>query len=87
MADPRVQHYWDPDKLVGRAFQPVIGSSVPGWDTYLLFDRDATWTAETPPVPAWWEHQLKGMPSDRMLDPGRFGERAETLVKTDERAH
>lgn len=83
MAEPRVRHYWDENLVVGRAFQPVVGSSIPAWDTYLLFDRDAVWTGETMPVPAWWEHQLNGMPPDRALDPKRFANKAMSLIGED----
>ena len=80
MADPRVRHYWDGNKLVGRAFEPIIGSNVPAWDTYLLFDRNAVWTEATPPAPTWWEHQLDGMTPERFLNPKRFAEHAAKII-------
>lgn len=79
MPDPRARHYWDPGLLAGRAFAPIVGTSMPAWDVWLLFDRDAGWTDRTPPEPAWWAHQLQGMPEERRLDPERFTRRATEL--------
>lgn len=80
LPDPRVRHFWDGDRVVGRAFQPVLGSSEPAWDVWMLFDRSATW--EKTPVPGLWAHQHKaaGLPAGRELDADRFSSEAEKLL-------
>lgn len=87
MPDARARHYWDGDRMVGRAFPTLkLGDrtleSAGGeawWDVWLLFDRNGRWTDSGPPEPAWWEHQLQGMPQERRLDPERFAAKAAEL--------
>lgn len=77
--DLRAHHYWDGNELIGKAFEPVLGLPAPAWDTWMLFDRNATWRGTHAPTPAWWEHQLSVGPPDRHLDPERFASHAEAL--------
>lgn len=77
--DPRAHHYWDGNELVGKAFQPLLNLSAPAWDTWMLFDRNAIWRGDKPPMPAWWEHQLSEAPPELYLDPERFASHAEAL--------
>lgn len=77
--DPRARHYWDGSMLVGSAYQPLLGLPAAAWDTWMLFDRDAVWHGDTPPKPAWWEHQLNAGPPELHLDPARFASHAEAL--------
>ena len=51
--DPRAHHYWDGNELIGKAFEPVLGLPAPAWDTWMLFDRNATWRGTRAPTPAW----------------------------------
>jgi hypothetical protein len=80
LPDPRVRHFWDGEQVVGTTFERVLGVGEPAWDVWMLFDRQATWEAGAP-VPAWWEHQLPGMPEDRVLDGDRFSTKASALLK------
>ena len=44
--DPRVTHFWDEAKRIGRWFgaHPDYGNgSAVWWDTYLLYGPDASW--------------------------------------------
>lgn len=93
MPDPRVRHYWDSDRLLGRAYQGSLeangethGLDAPAWDVWLLFDADARWGTEGPPRPVWWEHQLGGgrLPQGRHLDPKRFVAKATELIRSAE---
>ncbi len=77
--DARARHYWDGEELVGKAFQPLLSLPAAAWDTWMLFDRNATWRSSTPPTPAWWEHQLSAGPPALHLDPDRFASHAEAL--------
>ena len=77
--DSRAAHFWDAGQLVGKAFQPIVGTPVPSWDVWMVFDRQARWNGEIPPRPAWWEHQLHDMPPERHLDPERFARKARAL--------
>lgn len=81
MPNPRVTHYWDPGMLIGRAYQGVAGLSWPAWDFWMLFDREASWIADETPEPAWWEHQLRGLPPERRLDADRFAGKARLLLE------
>ena len=81
MQDPRVRHYWDGARLAGKAFQAGLGLGSPAWDVWLLFPPGVRWEAGQAPEPAWWEHQLRGMPSDRRLDPKRFADKARELIR------
>lgn len=86
--DERVRHYWDPDSLVGAAYQDPLGLTEPAWDVWMLFGRGAVWGDE-PPRPAWWEHQLGALPDSLHLDPQRFAGKARELVAhgADQRAN
>lgn len=77
--DRRALHFWDGDKLVGRAYQPLLHTPDEAWDVWMLFDKEARWEGETPPRPAWWEHQLYDMPPERSLDGDRFARKAAAL--------
>ncbi len=80
LGDTRVRHFWDGQELVGKAFQRVLRTGGPAWDVWMLFDRQASWEGGTP-VPAWWEHQLPGMPEDRVLDGDRLSAKASALLQ------
>lgn len=92
MPDPRARHYWDPSDQVGTAYQNRLrdpaGDGEPftmgsaAWDVWLLFGRDAHWDDDAPPDPAWWEHQLRGLPEAIRLDPERFAQKAAELLAT-----
>lgn len=88
MPDPRARHYWDGGRVVGAAFQSLsvedreFRLADEAWDVWLLFGPDAEWTADGPPEPAWWEHQLGGrLPEERRLDAERFAHRAAGLAR------
>jgi hypothetical protein len=83
MPDERAAHYWDPDRLVGIAFQPHIPDlEFPAWDVWMLFAPGVTWGERAPPpAPTWWEHQLGRLTqhSELRLDPDRFARKAVEL--------
>jgi hypothetical protein len=85
MPDARARHYWDGGRVVGRGYQKLklggrtLDIGAEAWDVWLLFDRNARWTDSGPPEPAWWEHQLQGLPQERRLDPERFAAKAAQL--------
>ncbi len=52
LADERVTHVWDPDRIVGTWFAEArdLKLGYPGdvvWDAWLLFEPDARWPART----------------------------------------
>jgi hypothetical protein len=77
--DPRARHYWDGQMLVGSAYRPIIGSRAAAWDTWMVFDRNATWKSDSVPRPAWWEHQMSSGPPGLMLDADRWASHAMAL--------
>ena len=78
--DRRVRHYWDGHLLLGKHYQPILGSPDAAWDVYLLFDQDAVWDTSGPPKPDYWEHQLWGLPEEKLLDANRFAAKAQELL-------
>ncbi len=81
MSGDNVHHYWDGEKHVGKAIQPMIeGLSQPAWDFWMLYEPGRTW-GEAAPEPDWWEHQLGGLPQNRKLDAVRFAEKAKKLAR------
>jgi hypothetical protein len=58
--DPRVTHFWDNDKALGKKFGRILelphGKKF-AWDVYLLYDARAYW-GDHPPEPNDWMHQL-----------------------------
>lgn len=77
--DRRALHFWDGDKLVGEAYQPLLETPDEAWDVWMLYDKEARWEGEAPPRPAWWEHNLYDMPPERNLDADRFARKAAAL--------
>ena len=60
MQDPRVQHFHDPRKRVGRAIAHSMGGrDKVAWDIYLFFAPGGEWDGGPPPS-TWWAHQLSG---------------------------
>jgi len=57
ITDPRVVHFWDDQKVVGRWFaQHETPAEIdPGivWDAYFLYGPDAEWTLTPEPLISW----------------------------------
>ncbi len=57
--DPRVYHFYDPNKLSGKAVADSLGyEGEVAWDIYLFYSETLEWK-NIPPVPIEWMHQLK----------------------------
>jgi hypothetical protein len=82
--DPRARHYWDGDSLLVDGYRRTLSLPEPGWDLFLLYDRDARWDGDEPPAPAYWMHQLGSAARPRVdgpyLDAGVFLERTRQLL-------
>jgi hypothetical protein len=78
--DARARHYWDGSEIVGKAYQAILKLPAPAWDVWMVYDRDAMWKGDTPPQPAWWEHQLNAGPPELHLDATRWASHAEALL-------
>ena len=81
--DSRASNYWDGSELVGKAYQPLLSLKSPAWDVWMVYDRNAMWRGDTPPKPAWWEHQLNAGPPELHLDAARWASHAEALLNLD----
>ena len=57
LPDSRVEHFWDGDGVMARAFAPVLGIEGDAWDVYLVYDKGIEWT-DAPPRPTYWQEQL-----------------------------
>ena len=66
LPDPRVVHYWDETRSVGRTLFQAVPELWPSradeskrpqggvmWDSYLLFGPDVRWDDEAPQVLSW----------------------------------
>ena len=71
-SDSRINHYWDPDRILGRLLSQTLHlrTSI-AWDVYLLYPPDHAWDRELPPAPKFWMHQLDEEPIF-YLDPLRL---------------
>ncbi len=78
--DERASHYWDAKGESKEAYQRVMKMDEPAWDVYFVYGRDAEWKNE-PPVPAYYMHQLHGLPPERMLDGDKLAEEMNKLLQ------
>ncbi len=55
--DPRAQHFFDPQQMVGKAIAKSLGSDGHvAWDVYMFFSPDSEWIVD-PPAPVAWFYQ------------------------------
>lgn len=81
--DRRIAYFWDPDKLLGNAYRPIVGLDKEtdgiAWHVYFLYDTKARFLGDVPATPDMWMHQhddIKGAP----LDLSAFEARIEELL-------
>lgn len=56
--DDRVQHFYDPDRLAGKAIAQRLGQrDVIAWDMYMFYSVGTVWRLR-PPMPIAWAHQM-----------------------------
>jgi hypothetical protein len=69
LPDERVSHYWDGNGVLVKDYARILqaGDGKKAWDVYFVYDRDAEWKDNEPPVPAYWMHQIDLAP-ERELD-------------------
>lgn len=55
ITDPRVEHFWDGKKVVGRWLAENGDSPGSGviWDAYFLYGPDAQWEQKPEPLTSW----------------------------------
>jgi hypothetical protein len=81
LSDPRIEHYWDPDRVLDRLLAQTLGLKAPiAWDVYLVYLPDPPWGTELPPPPGFWMHQLNEEPT-HLLDPLRLKHFVQTLIE------
>lgn len=69
LPDPRVRHYWIEGQEVGEMFKPALGlKDEVAWDVYLVYPAGVEWSAQRPPNPSFYMHQLHELPASRRLD-------------------
>ena len=61
--DPRVTHFWDPQRLLNAQLLDAITFDVNLrlYDVFLLYDKKAVWEKRLP-RPGFWMHEYKGAP-------------------------
>ena len=56
--DRRIQHFYDPEKVSGKAIAMSLGwGGRVAWDIYLFYSPGILWT-DRPPKPNRWMHQM-----------------------------
>lgn len=73
--DPRVHHFFDPGRRVGKAIAEGLLREGFAWDIFLFYDKGDEWL-ERPPKPTRWMHQL----SPIQADPEHFRGGADALL-------
>lgn len=79
--DERASHYWDEKGALKVAYQRALKMDEEAWDVYYVYGRDVEWKSELPPAPAYYMHQLRSLPPDRMLDGARLAEEMNRLLQ------
>lgn len=84
--DPRVAHYWHPEKSLGEAAAQTLGlKNTPiAWDVYLLYRPGSPAKISGFPAPDFWMHQLPEDESLR-LDPEKLQQQVEAALDDVER--
>lgn len=67
--DPRIRHFHDPDKLVGKAVAKSLGWRGYAYDIYLFYPKGAIWSGGLP-APAQYAHQLSVHSDDNHFHTG-----------------
>ena len=57
--DVRVSQVWDGARASGELLKKTLGLNRTAWDVYLLYAPGVKWTADAPPAPTFWMHQLR----------------------------
>lgn len=79
--DHRVQHYWDPDRILGRLLSQTLNLKADiAWDVYLLYPPNHFWDTALPPTPEIWMHQLDEEPS-LLLDPPVLKKNVQAMIE------
>jgi len=65
--------YWEETGITGKLMQETLGFSKRYiWDFYAIYGPSAVWADERPPVPDFYQHQLEGLPPEKLLQADAF---------------
>jgi len=84
--DDRVYHGWDPERELAMLFGKALNLAGAAWDVYLLYPPAVTWTADVPPQPAFWMHQLPtttAIEGTHLFNPGLFAQELLHLLQSE----
>lgn len=83
MKDRRASQYWDGHGAVADPVDAMLGLSGPCAGIAMLYGRDASWDAEPPPAPAYWEdaHDFEFHRAAEQFDPKRFAGRLREMLE------
>ncbi len=82
--DQRVEQQWDGSSAAGRLLAKTLELKGNAWDVYLLYAAGVKWTADAPPAPTFWMHQLRadtGADQRICLNPAVFMEHVTSLLQ------
>ncbi len=79
--DERASHFWDEQHELPPMFASLLKlpEGWPAWDIYLAYPAGATWH-DTPPMPAFWHHQLGDLDIAPKLDGVAFEKQLRELM-------
>jgi hypothetical protein len=74
-------NYWEDTGIIGKIMQQAMGADTYLWDFWTVYDPQAVWSDEAQmPRPSFWQHQLPGLPSDRVLNAPVFATEVDALL-------
>src|SRR6266478_3012909 len=73
-------NYWEETGIVGRLIQQSMGFSKYTWDYWTIYDTSTIWSDDRMPTPAFWQHQLSGLPVDHKLDATAFAAKVDEML-------
>lgn len=74
-------HYWEETGITGKLLQQAIGSDEYVWDFWAIYGPNVVWSDERlMPAPGFWQHQLDGLPEDKLLDAQVFATKVDEFV-------
>lgn len=71
LPDPRIHHFWSPDRFAGTAFQAPLGiSQSTAWDVFLVFGKGKKWLGVPPTFDTFMHNQkqIRELPKARLLN-------------------
>lgn len=74
-------HYWEETGITGKLMQQAMGVDKYLWDFWAIYDPNVQWSDErVMPAPTFYQHQLQGLPPEKILDANVFAAKVDELL-------